>query len=340
MYSSAQKNQALSGQCLIIGHRGAPAYGGENTLFGFRNAINLGADGFELDLIQTKDGLLIVGHDYKLNRLIGEAQLETLFPERKKEKNWVVTDFDQEELRNLKVTFPAPDSERPDYQIMTSEYRMPTLGEALNLLLELRQEHERNDLKIYIEIKTDDKYSHTMTLNDISDQVKNELKSRNLLKDSNVWIQSFDPRMMDVVASDKEFYSINKCQLGFDDTQELSKFTKKRNAKKYLKKVILERNLQMFHVSKVPTKLIIEQRNIPLIELAHKKNIPIHLYTFRDPNYAIDYKFLSKEGVVGFETVEEELAYFIELGVDAIMSDNILSAIKIRDKIYDQTIRK
>jgi len=56
---------------LIIGHRGAKGIAPENTLSGFKKAIELGIDGVELDVHLAKDGKLIVIHDMDLKRLAG-----------------------------------------------------------------------------------------------------------------------------------------------------------------------------------------------------------------------------------------------------------------------------
>ncbi len=53
---------------LIFGHRGASAYAPENTLAAFDRAFELGADGIELDVTLTKDGIPIVIHDDTVNR--------------------------------------------------------------------------------------------------------------------------------------------------------------------------------------------------------------------------------------------------------------------------------
>ncbi len=52
---------------LCIGHRGACGYEPENTLRSFRRALDLGADGLELD-VQLSGGELVVFHDAKLER--------------------------------------------------------------------------------------------------------------------------------------------------------------------------------------------------------------------------------------------------------------------------------
>ncbi|HEY0971724.1 MAG TPA: glycerophosphodiester phosphodiesterase [Gemmatimonadales bacterium] len=47
----------------IIGHRGVPTRRAENSLDGFALAIELGADGIELDVHATRDGVVVVHHD-------------------------------------------------------------------------------------------------------------------------------------------------------------------------------------------------------------------------------------------------------------------------------------
>ena len=53
---------------LIYGHRGASGYAPENTLEAFRLAMEMGADGFELDVHMSKDGALVVIHDESVDR--------------------------------------------------------------------------------------------------------------------------------------------------------------------------------------------------------------------------------------------------------------------------------
>ena len=53
---------------LIYGHRGASGYAPENTLEAFRLSMEMGADGFELDVHLSRDGELVVIHDETVNR--------------------------------------------------------------------------------------------------------------------------------------------------------------------------------------------------------------------------------------------------------------------------------
>jgi glycerophosphoryl diester phosphodiesterase len=48
---------------LVLGHRGASAVSPENTVLAFERARALGADGVELDVRRSLDGVLVVHHD-------------------------------------------------------------------------------------------------------------------------------------------------------------------------------------------------------------------------------------------------------------------------------------
>ena len=50
----------------VIAHRGASGYEYENSRAAFRRALMLDADGIELDVHATSDGLLVVHHDAEL----------------------------------------------------------------------------------------------------------------------------------------------------------------------------------------------------------------------------------------------------------------------------------
>lgn len=53
---------------VVYAHRGASGYAPENTLEAFKLAMDMGADGFELDVHLSRDGELIVMHDEKVDR--------------------------------------------------------------------------------------------------------------------------------------------------------------------------------------------------------------------------------------------------------------------------------
>ena len=61
----------MSTRPLIIAHRGFSSRYLENTLASVHAALQLGVDLVEIDVQETRDGELIVFHDYRLNRICG-----------------------------------------------------------------------------------------------------------------------------------------------------------------------------------------------------------------------------------------------------------------------------
>jgi glycerophosphoryl diester phosphodiesterase len=53
---------------MVFGHRGASAYAPMNTLSAFELAAEQGADGIELDAHRTRDGHVVVVHDYTVDK--------------------------------------------------------------------------------------------------------------------------------------------------------------------------------------------------------------------------------------------------------------------------------
>ncbi len=66
----------------IIAHRGASAFCRENTLAAFQRAMEMGADFIETDVQRSKDGVLVLYHDYVLPD--GRALKDMTFAELKK----------------------------------------------------------------------------------------------------------------------------------------------------------------------------------------------------------------------------------------------------------------
>ena len=64
--------RAPPGHPWVIAHRGWSGRYTENTLPAIRAAIGLGVDLVEIDVQETRDGKLVVFHDYRLDRILGQ----------------------------------------------------------------------------------------------------------------------------------------------------------------------------------------------------------------------------------------------------------------------------
>ncbi len=108
----------------IWAHRGASGYKPENTLPSFQYAIDLGADGVELDIQLTKDGQLVVCHDEQINRTSNGKGF--------------VKDYTLKELKELDFSYKYPE---------LGKVEIPTMKEVFELL-------KPTNLIINIELKT------------------------------------------------------------------------------------------------------------------------------------------------------------------------------------------
>ena len=135
---------------LNIAHRGARSLAPENTIAAARQAVQNGADMWELDVTITADGELIVLHDDTLNRTTNVA---AVFPDR---SPWNAHTFLFDEIRELDAGswFVAQDPfgqiasgavSKEDCESYSGE-KIPTLEEALLFTRE-------HDWQVNIEIK-------------------------------------------------------------------------------------------------------------------------------------------------------------------------------------------
>jgi len=120
---------------LIIAHRGARSLAPENTIPAAVKAFENHADGWELDVAMSRDGVLVVVHDDTLERT---SDVKDVFPDR---QPWSVYDFTLAELQQLDFGswFVATDPfEQIDAGIISPEdvgiyqgVTIPTLKKAL-----------------------------------------------------------------------------------------------------------------------------------------------------------------------------------------------------------------
>ena len=111
---------------IILAHRGASGYAPENTLEAFRLGMDMGADGFELDVHMSKDGELVVIHDETVDRTTNGTGL--------------VRELTLEQIKELDAS---------NGMAAYAGVKIPTLGEVFDLIRGTGQ-------IVNVEIKTDE----------------------------------------------------------------------------------------------------------------------------------------------------------------------------------------
>ncbi len=118
------------GRMLVLGHRGARAYAPMNTIPSFELALKQGADGIELDTHLSKDGQLIVLHDFSVDATTNGKGL--------------ANDFTLAELKELDAgsSFSA---EYVGTRIPTLDEVFEAVGKKLFINVEIKSETQDTD---------------------------------------------------------------------------------------------------------------------------------------------------------------------------------------------------
>ncbi|MDT4812748.1 Glycerophosphodiester phosphodiesterase, periplasmic [compost metagenome] len=140
---------------LVIAHRGASGYLPEQTLESYARAIELGADVIEMDLVSTKDGVLIARHDPNL-AISTDVAKHARFASRKKtiqvdgetQTGWFSNDFTLAEIKTLGGI--STDAERP--QEFNGKFKVVTFQEIIDFAKAKSKETGRA-IAIYPETK-------------------------------------------------------------------------------------------------------------------------------------------------------------------------------------------
>lgn len=105
-------------------HRGASSYAPENTMVAFRKALELGANGIELDLQKTKDGKIVIFHDN--------------FIDKKSNGNGKISDYTYNELKKLDFGSWFDDNYEDEKIVLFEDFSKEFLNKDLTFAIELK----------------------------------------------------------------------------------------------------------------------------------------------------------------------------------------------------------
>lgn len=174
----------------IYGHRGARGLSPENSLPGYQTALALGVDAIDMDVGMTKDGEIVVTHDYSLNPdITRDAKGEWLQP-----TNIFIKDLTLKQLRCYDIGRIKPESQY--YNLFPAQFpidksHIPTLKEVINLV----KSHGADNIIFQIEIKTNPELPHyTAAPKDFAEAIAKILREQDILESTEV--QAFDYRCL------------------------------------------------------------------------------------------------------------------------------------------------
>lgn len=182
---------SFSGYCLeICGHRGARGLSPENTLEGFRHALQLNISCIDMDVVLSKDGIPVVYHDLRLN------------PDTTKHRNgaWVkpldyaIKDLSYSELKEYNIGQLNP---QRHYQTLFSQQKPVKNAqiESLDKVLSFIQLNKKTTTHIQIELKSDPSDPATPDYKKLTTATLEIIQKHHL--ENNIKIQSFDWRCLE-----------------------------------------------------------------------------------------------------------------------------------------------
>lgn len=124
---------------MVLAHRGACGYRPEHTRAAFELAIAQGADGIEVDVVPSRDGVLVVRHEPELSATTDVATRPEFAARRRTgsidgriRTGWFVEDFRWAELRRLRATERFP-GYRPSSAVHDGDEPVLRLTDVLDI---------------------------------------------------------------------------------------------------------------------------------------------------------------------------------------------------------------
>ena len=342
---------------LVIAHRGASGILPEHTLEAYRAAIEQGADFIEPDLVLTKDGVMIDRHEPMLDGTTDVASKFPADRMRTREVDGVPTtayfasDFTLAEIKTLRAVQPR--ANRP--QAYNGLYEIPTLDEVI-ALAKAEGTKRGKSVGIYPEIKHSTYHATTVGFGArvFEDKLVATLHAAyGNVASAPVFIQSFEVSNLqylntktniklvqlidaDDVKDDGSVSLVAPYHKPYDfvvknDSRSFADLLTSSGLdfiktyadavgpwKPYLVKTV---NDGVERTGDAP--LTINDRRVDgstgVIEMAHRKGLLVHTWTFRDD--ASGY---------GFKDPQAEMQYYMSLGIDGVFTDFTATGVAAR----------
>ena len=292
---------------MIAAHRGGSDTNPENTLLAYRAAVNeYKVDILESDLYLTKDGYLVYNHDSyidetcNVNGDISEEEMKALIKD--KSKRHYIEDYTLEELQqyNFGYYFTDKEGNRP-YKDLTHDEVIEKGLQILEVEDLFKEFYETNkDLLFIVEIKNSKERGY-----EACDKLASALNKYEEYKDQIV-IGTFNPEIETYL---KENYT------------SLHRGASTAGAAGFVLTELLKVNLfdtNKFSCLQIPMSYDIKGVEIKLdkkayIDRAHRRNIAVQYWTIND---------------------KDEMKYLMDLGCDAIMTDDLDAAKEVIEEYY------
>ncbi len=173
----------------VYAHRGARSFAPENTIPGYTTGLAIGTHWVDMDIVMTKDGVVLVSHDIRLNPNIVRGADGKFITDRKLVKDLTLAEMQQYDVGRIDTTsayskyFPA--------QLGMDGVHMPTLRDVIRYVTS----KTNGRVGFQIEFKTDPEHTDwTYTPAEFAASLYGILKEESIV--TKCEIQSFDWRCL------------------------------------------------------------------------------------------------------------------------------------------------
>lgn len=178
----------------LQGHRGARGLAPENTLGGFEQALAIGVDTLELDLVMTADDVLVVHHDLTLNPDIARGPDGSYVVEGTPIRALTLDEIKTYDVGRVRAGTDY--ARRFADQITRDGARIPTLAEVLERAAALGADHVRFNIETKIQPNRPDLSPSPEAF---AAAIADLVRAHGLVE--RVTVQSFDWRTLDALAT-------------------------------------------------------------------------------------------------------------------------------------------
>ncbi len=309
---------------IVIAHRGASGLRPEHTIAAYTLAIEQGADFIEPDLVPTKDGVLVARHENEITETTDVAA-HPEFAARKGTKTidgkavtgWFTEDFTLAELKTLRARERLPLLRSTRYD---GQFAVPTFDEILALA-------RTRGVGVYPETKHPT-YFASIGLGTDAPLLAALKRVGWDSAAAPVFIQSFE------VANLQRLSTQTKVRL--IQLLDASGAPADGAQPSYAAMVTPEglKAIAAYAYGIGPARAMIYDGDKPATSLvadAHAAGLKVHLWTFLAENFFLTKSYRSGIDPRAHGRIGDEIARYLELGVDGFFTDFPLEGVRARD---------
>ena len=316
----------------VIAHRGASGERPEHTRSAYALAVEQGADGLEVDVVSTRDGVPVCRHEHQIGGTTDVAEHPELadrratraVPGRAEATGWFVEDLTYAELRSLRARERMPKT-RPDSAAYDGRDPVPSFAEVLDLVVETRR---TRPFSLWVELKHP-AYLDSLGLG-LVEPVLAALAEAGLDgTDADVVLESFEPTALTALSERTDLPLMQLLELADKQPADLAALGDARTFGDLTGHAALDEmapritwlGVHTTHVFPVDPEGATGALS-SLVDDAHARGMGVAAFTLRKEN-----RFLPRDLRVGVDPagagdLARQVAGFVDAGADALITDH------------------